>query len=201
MLMGHGKVVWFTGLSGSGKSSLCTNVAESLKSQTKAVQILDADEVRKGLCSDLGFSLEDRFENVRRIAYVANLLAQNGIVVLVAAICPLNEMRRMVRTAIPGLIEVFVDAPLHICEARDPKALYSRARKGLIAQVTGIDSPFEPPSHPTITCHTDIETLPESTQKVLMALTSQSKLLAALPLSHPQQLSRGDDDKDLYGRL
>jgi adenylylsulfate kinase len=145
MLAGQGKVVWFTGLSGSGKSSLCSTVAESLKAQGKAVQILDADEIRKGLCSDLGFSLEHRFENVRRIAYVANLLTQNGMTVLVAAICPLNEMRIMVRTLIPDLIEVFVDAPLSICESRDPKSLYARARKGLISQVTGIDSPFEPP--------------------------------------------------------
>jgi adenylylsulfate kinase len=171
--MSKGDVIWFTGLSGSGKSTLCLSLAEQLSSQMQQVQILDADEVRAKLCSDLGFSLADRFENIRRLTYVAKLLAANGVVVLVAAICPLNEMRALVRSAIPDVIEVFVDAPLEICEFRDPKGLYNRARRGLVTQVTGIDSPFETPLNPTVTCRTDRESLSESTQKVLSVIESR----------------------------
>jgi adenylylsulfate kinase len=173
--MCKGTVIWFTGLSGSGKSTLCASLAEQLTAQMRQVQVLDADKVRAELCSDLGFSLDDRFENVRRLTYIARLLAENGVVVLVAAICPLNAMRAMVRSAIPDVIEIFVDAPLEACESRDPKGLYKRAREGFVTQVSGIDSPFEPPSNPTVTCHTAAESIAESTRKVLAAIESRMK--------------------------
>jgi adenylylsulfate kinase len=166
-------VIWLSGLSGSGKSTLCVSLAERLASQSRPVKILDADAVRAELCSDLGFSLTDRFENIRRLTYLAKLLANNGVLVLVAAICPLNEMRAMVRSAIPDVIEVYVDAPIETCESRDPKGLYKRARQGLVAQLTGIDSPFEAPLNPAVTCHTDKESISESTQKVLAAIQSR----------------------------
>ncbi|WP_263385932.1 adenylyl-sulfate kinase [Granulicella arctica] len=189
MLTRHGHVIWFTGLSGSGKSTLCASTAVLLAAQMRPVQILDADKVREELCSDLGFSLDDRFENVRRLTYVAKLLAQNGIVVLVAAISPLNTMREMVRSTIPDVIDIFVDAPLAACEFRDPKGLYRRARKGLITQVTGIDSPFEPPSNPTVTCHTAIESIAESTQKVFAALESREGISVSIPSSRRKTLA------------
>jgi adenylylsulfate kinase len=153
------------------------------------VQILDADKVREGLCSDLGFALEDRFENIRRLACVAKLLAQNGTVVLVAAISPLHAMRAMVRSAIPDVIEVFVDAPLAACESRDPKGLYGRAREGLVTQVSGIDSAFEPPSNPTVTCHTATETIAESTQKVLASIQPHMKTPTSIPSSRRKTLA------------
>ena len=185
----RGNVIWFTGLSGSGKSTLCASTAELLATQMRQVQVLDADKVREELCSDLGFSLDDRFENIRRLTYVARLLAENGVVVLVAAICPLNEMRAIARSAIPNLIEVFVDAPLEACESRDPKGLYMRARKGLVTQVSGIDSPFEPPSNPTVTCHTATESVAESTQKVLAAINLRMKASVSVPSSRRKTLA------------
>jgi adenylylsulfate kinase len=144
------------------------------------VEILDADKVREELCADLGFNLDDRFENIRRLTYVAKLLVQNGITVVVGAICPLHEMRAMVRSEIPDIIEVFVDARLETCESRDPKGLYKRAREGLITQISGIDSPFQAPSNPAVTCYTDKETISESTQKVLDAIDSRG--IAQVPI-------------------
>lgn len=159
--------IWFTGLSGSGKTTLCHTVGSELRAQGIKVQILDADEIRRGLCSDLAFSMRDRMENVRRISLVADLLVRNHIVVLVAAITPLHTMREIVRNNICSLIEVFVDAPLHVCELRDPKGLYRRARAGVLPDFTGIESLYEPPVAPNITCHTDKETVSESTYKIV----------------------------------
>ena len=185
----QGNVIWFTGLSGSGKSTLCSSTAALLAAQMRQVQILDADKVREELCSDLGFSLDDRFENVRRLTYVARLLAESGVVVLVAAICPLNTMRNMVRSVIPDVIEVFVDAPLEACESRDPKGLYKRARKGLVTQISGIDSPFEPPLNPTVTCYTATESITESAQKVFATIESRMKMRVSVPSSRRKTLA------------
>lgn len=160
-------MVWFTGLSGSGKSTICLALAEELEHRMRRTQILDGDTVRQQLCSDLGFSMEDRCENIRRLSYVANLLAENGIIVLVAAITPLRKMQEMVRSAIPDVLQVYVDAPLELCEARDVKGLYQQARIGRITNLTGLGSPYEPPLSPDVICHTAIEAVTESSAKVL----------------------------------
>jgi adenylylsulfate kinase len=165
-----GKVVWFTGLSGAGKSTICLALAEELKQRMRMTQILDGDMVRRQLCSDLGFGMEDRCENIRRLSYVANLLAENGVVVLVAVITPLRTMQERVRAVIPDVLQVYVDAPLEVCEARDVRGLYRDARIGRITNLTGLGSPYEPPLTPDVICHTAVETVEESCRKVLSAL-------------------------------
>lgn len=160
-------VIWLTGLSGAGKTTLCNSVAVELKSQGLPVHVLDGDQVRKDICSDLGFSEGDRIENIRRIVYVADLLVQHGVIVLVAAISPLRAMREQARSRFGTMLEVFVNAPLEVCEARDPKGLYKRARAGDLHDFTGIAAKYEPPLAPDITCHTEVETISESTKKVL----------------------------------
>lgn len=164
--------VWFTGLSGSGKTTLCNRVAGRLRAAETNVKILDGDELRKGLCSDLGFSVPERCENIRRIMCAANIVASCGITVLVATISPLQSMRDAVREGIGSLLEVFVDAPLHICEARDPKGLYRRARRNELPGFTGIASSYERPVSPDIICYTDRESINESAKKVVDAISA-----------------------------
>jgi adenylylsulfate kinase len=162
-----GLTVWFTGLSGAGKTTICRCVQEELLLRGLQVEVLDGDVVRNNLCSDLGFSEGDRKENIKRIAYVAQLLTRNGIVVLVAAISPYRSGREDARNAIGNFIEVYVNAPLQVCEARDPKGLYRRARSGKLPGFTGIDQPYEFPLTPDVECHTDIESATESAGKVI----------------------------------
>jgi adenylyl-sulfate kinase len=156
---GLGITVWMTGLSGSGKSTLAYLAEEMLVSSGRAAYVLDGDNLRHGLNSDLGFAPEDRAENVRRVGEVARLLADAGLVALVPVISPFAADRKMVREAHQqaGLtfIEVFVDAPLEVCEERDPKGLYARARAGEISDMTGIDSPYEPPENPNLRLDTE----------------------------------------------
>ena len=174
----QGRVVWFTGLSGAGKSTLCNKINLELTRRGLRVQSLDGDDLRQGLCSDLGFSAADRAENVRRALHVANMLAKTGSIVLVALITPFQALRDMVRKNIPDVLEVFVDAPLSVCEQRDPKGLYKRARAGELSNFTGVTSSFESPSSPDIVCHTDQETIEQSAAKLLDRL-----------LPHPQAAS------------
>jgi adenylylsulfate kinase len=152
-----GVIVWFTGLSGAGKSTLAEAVLERLKAHGRPVEILDGDIVRTHLCKGLGFSREDRMENIRRIAFVGNLLARHGVVVLVPVIAPYRSIREEVRKNSHSYIEVFVNAPLEVCEQRDPKGLYRRARAGEIANFTGIDDPYEVPVSPDLECQTHLE--------------------------------------------
>lgn len=166
----RGVTVWFTGLSGAGKTTLSRWVAEQLCRNGRRVEILDGDEVRRTLTRGLGFSKEDRDENIRRIGYVAHLLARNGVIVLVAVISPYREARDEVRRLIGDFIEVYVNAPLQICEQRDQKGLYRKARAGEIRGFTGIDDPYEPPLAPEVECRTHEETIEQSGAKVLAAL-------------------------------
>ncbi len=166
----EGAIIWFTGLSGAGKSTIAREVYNELWARGVKVELLDGDEIRKDLCKDLGFSQEDRDENIRRIGVVASLLARNGVVVLVSVISPYRTGREEARRRFPKFLEVFVNAPLSVCEERDPKGLYRKARKGLIPRFTGIDDPYERPISPEIECRTDEETLTECTHKVLSAL-------------------------------
>ena len=166
----RGVTIWFTGLSGSGKSTISIFVEKELRSRGYKVELLDGDVVRQNLTKGLGFSKEDRDENIRRIGFVANLLATNGVIVLVAAISPYRAIREEVRHQIGDFIEVYVNAPLEVCKQRDVKGLYKKARLGEIKHFTGIDDPYEAPYFPEVECKTDIESLVESGAKVLKKL-------------------------------
>ncbi len=161
-LLGHGAVtVWFTGLPGSGKSTLARSVEARLAAEGVLAYVLDGDNLRFGLNSDLGFSPEDRAENIRRAGEVSALLHDAGVVVLAAFISPYLQDRERVRSLHPegAFVEVFVDAPLEVCEQRDPKGLYARARSGAIEDLTGIAAPYEAPAAAEIridTASTDI---------------------------------------------
>jgi bifunctional enzyme CysN/CysC len=148
-------ILWFTGLSGAGKSTIADLVEQALARAGRHTTILDGDNVRHGLNKDLGFTDEDRVENIRRVAEVARLMVQAGLIVLVSFISPFRSERRMARGMVEAdeFLEIFVDTPLEVCEARDPKGLYARARRGEIKNFTGIDSPFEPPEHAEIVLH------------------------------------------------
>ena len=147
-LAGHaGKVIWFTGLSGAGKSTIANALEVALHSQGKRTYILDGDNIRQGLNRDIGFSDADRVENIRRVAEVAKLMLDAGVIVITAFISPFRQDRQLARDLIgtANFIEVFVNTPLAECEARDPKGLYKKARSGQLANMTGIDSPYEAP--------------------------------------------------------
>lgn len=155
----EGLTVWFTGLSGAGKTTICKSVHAELLVRGYRVEMLDADVVRKQFWPDLGFSKVDRDEHVRRIGSLAQLLTRNGIIALVAAISPYRAARNEVRNKICRFLEVHVDAPLCVCEKRDPKGLYRRARSGELHGFTGIDDPYEAPLAPAIRCATDQDTV------------------------------------------
>jgi adenylylsulfate kinase len=166
----RGVTIWFTGLSGAGKTTICRAVEQKLRTQGYPVEVLDGDVVRENLTKGLGFSKDDRDTNIRRIGFVSHLLTRNGVIVLVSAISPYREVREEVRQTIGDFVEVFVNAPLSVCEERDVKGLYKKARAGAIKQFTGIDDPYEPPLNPEVECRTDQETLEESVQKVFATL-------------------------------
>ena len=177
-LHGHkGAVVWFTGLSGSGKSTIAGALEEELHRLGVSTWLLDGDNVRHGLCSDLGFSDDDRKENIRRVGEVAKLMVDAGLVVLTAFISPHRAERQMVRERIGEgrFIEVFVDTPLAICEARDPKGLYKKARAGELRNFTGIDSVYESPERAEI--HLDGEQLVTNLVHQLLDLLQQSDII------------------------
>ena len=166
----QGVTVWFTGLSGAGKTTISAAVYQALLALSLKVEILDGDTVRQHLTKGLGFSKADRDENIRRIGFVAQLLTRNGVIVLVSAISPYREIRDEVRSAIGHFVEVYVNAPLAVCESRDVKGLYRKARAGEIKQFTGIDDPYEAPLNPEVECKTDEESVEESVDKVLACL-------------------------------
>ena len=159
--------IWLTGLSSSGKSTIAAALQRALSEQGRAVEWLDGDCVRQTVSRGLGFTREDRNENVARIAWVAQLLARHGVVVVVSATSPFRDGREQARRLIGEFIEVFVDAPLDVCEARDSRAVYARARRGEIAMVPGIDMPYEPPVRPEIHCRTAEESVPECVERIL----------------------------------
>ena len=183
---GHkGCIVWFTGLSGSGKSTLSREVARELFARGSQAFLLDGDDLRRRLCADLGISPEDRSENIRRTAEVARLLALSGQVTLVALISPYRKDRENARAiAVAGggdFFEVFVDAPLAVCEARDPKGLYRRARSGELTQFTGVDAPYEPPARPEIHVRTAESSVAECAAIVLDYVHPRLRILAPTP--------------------
>ena len=165
----HGCVVWLTGLSGSGKTTLARALEKKLKESGRPCYVLDGDEIRKGLSKDLGFSHEDRTEHVRRVGEVAALLSKAGLAAIVALISPFHKDRDKAREAAKEgcFLEIFLDSPLAVCEARDPKGLYERARKGEIPDFTGISAPYEPPLHPDLVLNTEKMCLDEAVAKIL----------------------------------
>ncbi|MDE1160659.1 MAG: adenylyl-sulfate kinase [Acidobacteriaceae bacterium] len=167
----RGIILWFTGLSASGKTTLSRAVAGALSNSGRTLLLLDGDEVRRTLSADLGFSSTDRQTNMRRLATLASEHALAGTTVLVAAISPFRALREEFRRSSPvRFLEIFVDAPLPLCEARDPKGLYRRARSGELSAFTGIDAPYEVPTQPDVHCRTGIESVEESCSLVLAAL-------------------------------
>jgi len=168
--MQRGVTVWLTGLRGAGKTTISRVVEQELQTQGYKVEVLDGDIVRQYLTKGLGFSKEDRDENIRRISFVAHLLTKNDVIVLVSVISPYRDLREEVRQYIGDFIEVFVSAPLNVCEQRDVKGLYKKVRSGEIKHFTGIDDPYEIPLHPDVECKTDVEGIDESAIKVLKKL-------------------------------
>lgn len=172
---GHrGCVVWLTGLSAAGKSTIADGLERNLFRRDCQAIVLDGDTVRQGLCRDLGFSEKDRHENIRRVGEVAKLFADAGFICITAFISPYRADRSLVRDMVADgkFFEVFVNAPLSVCEARDPKGLYVRARNRQIRNFTGISSPYEPPLNPEIELHTDRLAVAEAVRRILRHLRS-----------------------------
>lgn len=166
----RGFTLWFTGLSGAGKTTIAEIVEREIRSRNRQVEVLDGDIVRTNLSKGLGFSREDRITNVLRIGFVANLLTRNGVAVVISAISPYKETRDQVRRRIVDFVEVFVDAPLEVCAERDVKGLYKKAYSGEIPEFTGVSDPYEPPAAPEITLKTAEETPQESARRVIEKL-------------------------------
>jgi len=162
-----GFVLWLTGLSGAGKSTVAAKLAPALAERGHRVELLDGDEVRTNLCQGLGFSREDRDTNIARIGYVAGKLAKHGVAVLVAAISPYRQARDLVRAEVDNFVEVHVAAPVQTCAERDPKGLYAKALSGEIKHFTGVSDPYEPPLAPEIVLHTEAESVDESVEQVI----------------------------------
>jgi adenylylsulfate kinase len=168
LLKQKGILLWLTGLSGSGKSTVATMLEQKLNDAGKLTYLLDGDNVRHGLNSDLGFSKEDRIENIRRIAELSKLFVDAGIITIATFISPFIKERVKVKDLLESdFVEIYVDCPLEICEKRDPKGIYKKARNGQIKDFTGIDSPYEKPINPDIVIHTEENSLEECVDKIM----------------------------------
>jgi adenylylsulfate kinase len=169
LLNQHAKVIWMTGLSGAGKTTLARNIEMELNKRGFLTQILDGDNVRNGINNNLGFSPEDRYENIRRIAECSKLFINTGIICINSFISPTKDIREMAKDIIGSadFIEVYINAPLEVCEQRDVKGLYKKAREGKIKEFTGIDAPYEAPENPDIEIHTDEWSIEDSVEKCL----------------------------------
>ena len=167
-LQQRAKILWLTGLSGSGKSTIAQDLERQLYNKGYIPQVLDGDNIRVGINNNLGFSLEDRKENIRRIAEVAKLYLNSGIITICSFISPTIEIRNFAKQIIgtENFIEIYINAPIEVCEKRDVKGLYQKARKGMIKGFTGIDSPYEPPINPAIEIKTDQLSLEESVEQI-----------------------------------
>jgi len=163
-------VIWLTGLSSAGKGTIGKELLRHLQTSGHQAELLDGEKLRQGLCKGLSFSEADRNENVRRIGFVAELLAKHGIIAIVAVISPYRAARDEIRHLIEPFIEVYVNASIEVCEARDVKSLYRQARLGELRGFTGIDDPYEPPLAPEVECRTDSESIEECVQKILNKL-------------------------------
>lgn len=179
----QGVTVWLTGLSGAGKTTIAKALEKELRARRNKVEVLDGDVMREKIGKELGFSKGDRDENILRIGFVAHLLTRNGVLVVVAAISPYRDVRTEVRQLIEGdgrpghFFEVYVDCPLEVCERRDPKGLYKKARMGEIINLTGLSDPYEHPLHPDLVLHTAEEDVHVSVSKIIGALENKDLLL------------------------
>src|SRR5438045_3011547 len=169
-MMNNGFTICFTGLSGSGKSTLSEVIEQRMKALGRNVEVLDGDIVRTHLSKGLGFSREDRDTNIRRIAFVCNLLSRNGVICISAAIAPYSEARAWARREIGNFVEVYVKCPIDVCRQRDVKGLYKLVDAGKIKNFTGVDDPYEEPEHPEIVIETDKEGIEESVQRIFTRL-------------------------------
>lgn len=195
----RGYTVWFTGLSGAGKTTIGTLVAERLREVGVAVEVLDGDVVRTHLSKGLGYSKEDRDTNIRRIGWVCELLNRHGVSVVVAAISPYREVRDEIRGRLGRFVEVYVDAPVDVLAERDAKGLYRRAQEGELAGLTGVNDPYEPPVDPEVTCFSDGSESPEeSASKVLGKLDELGYLTTAgEAYTHDEEAQVTDRLRDL----
>lgn len=186
----HGAVVWFTGLPSSGKSTIAHAVYQHLLGRGLAVELLDGSEVRESLSRGLGFSREDREENVRRIGYVAKLLSRNGVIAICAAVSPYRATRNEVRRNTTNFIEVYVECPVAVAEARDTDGMYAKARRGEIEEFTGVNAPYEPPDAPEVHIHADRESVHDAAWKVLRTL----EMIGIIPSAPDVERSQQEDD-------
>lgn len=165
-----GFILWFTGLSGAGKSTLAEQLLAQFKAGGYRVELLDGDEIRTNLSKGLGFSKEDRDTNIRRIGFVARLLARNGVIAITAAISPYRQIRDEIRSLTENFVEVYVECTLDTLIERDVKGLYRKAMAGQIEHFTGISDPYEPPLNPEVTVHTDCESVADSVARIVQYL-------------------------------
>ncbi len=180
-VLSKGFTVWFTGLSGSGKTTAARLLERRLLGVDSRVEVLDGDVVRTHLSKDLGYSKEDRDENIQRIGFVCELLSRNGVIAIAAAISPYRAAREDLRTRIPNFVEVYMHCPLEVLIERDVKGLYKKALAGEIPHFTGINDPYEPPSTPELTIHSDRETPEESLERIWNALQQLGLISSSLP--------------------
>ncbi|MBC9795051.1 adenylyl-sulfate kinase [Sinomicrobium weinanense] len=168
-------LIWFTGLSGSGKSTIANAVEQRLHDEGIKTYVLDGDNIRRGINSDLSFSPEDRSENIRRIAEIANLMVDAGLVVLAAFVSPYKKDREFIANTVKpsNFVEIYVSTSLEECERRDVKGLYKKAREGKIGNMTGVSAPYEAPENPDVEVKTEEESIPESVEKILNAIKTK----------------------------
>ncbi len=193
--MNKGFTVWFTGLSGAGKSTISHLLKEKLKEFGRDVEILDGDVVRTNLCQDLGFSGQDSDITIQRIAFICKLLTRNGVAVISTAISPYREARDKARNEIGNFIEVYVKCPLEVCVERDVKGLYKKAFKGEIQSFTGVSHPYEEPRNPELTLETNKETVEESTNKII------KKLIGLGYLNTKEDVYSSEEESKIIKRL
>jgi adenylyl-sulfate kinase len=190
----RGATVWFTGIPSSGKSTIAREVYQRLLDRGMAVELLDGAEVRESLSRGLGFSQDDREENVRRIGYVAKLLSRNGVVAICAAVSPYRASRDEVRRNTTNFVEVYVECPVEVAEARDKDGLYAKARRGEIAEFTGVTAPYEPPEAPEVHILSSVDSVEQATRKVVWTLET-------LGLVSPSTSSASAQEREIQRRL
>lgn len=186
--MEAGCTLWFTGMSGSGKSTLSSLVAARLRAMGARVEVIDGDVVRTQLCHGLGFSKDDRQENVRRIGFVCELLSRNGVIAIAAAISPYRACREELRSRIANFIEIYMQCPVDVLVERDVKGLYKKALAGEIPHFTGISDPYEPPAAPEVTVDSSRDSLEDSVAAILRVLEARG-IIAPQPASVPSRAS------------
>ena len=196
MAQQEGFTLWFTGLSGAGKTTLARIIETKLQSRGHKVEVLDGDIIRTNLSKGLGFSKEDRDTNIRRIGFVCNLLARNDVVAIAAAISPYREVRDEVRSQIASFVEVFVTCPIEVLAERDVKGLYKKALAGELKNFTGVDDPYEAPLNAEVVVRSDLETPEESAGRILAKLEEMRLIVAAEPEGYSEE-----DEEEVRRRL